>query len=156
MFSLSVGHVLFCQSLCHHDPLENSHLLWTCFQSLSKSSSHLRLVLNARLGMFWSSLAHQGIQWFTATFLRTTGTPEYWGQVVQTSPLCSSQAEHLKCLAKETLAFNAPVYSRLIHTTLGGAEMLHPCTLTQPPLISLHFPAIGLPPAQVFTCFHLP
>lgn len=69
--------------------------------------------------MFWLSLAHWGIQWFTATFLRKTGAPEYWREVV-----LFSQVEHLKCLAKETLLLNAIVYFRLIYNNLSDSEIL--------------------------------
>lgn len=38
--------------------------------------------------------------------------------------LCFSQAEHLKCLAKETLLLHATVYFRLIHNNLSDSEIL--------------------------------
>lgn len=96
----------------------------SCSQSFSESSLHLRLTLNTRLDMVWSSLAHPSTYWLTASSLRKTGTSEYCGQLVHTCPLCFSQAEHLKCLAKETSAFNAIPYFRLIGNILWDAEIL--------------------------------
>lgn len=137
---------------CHHDVLESMHLLWIILAhdfkpSLLVHKSNFKTSDN----MFRSNSVHHTIWWFTATILRKTGTPEYWGQAVQACPLCFPQSEHLKCLSKETLAFNAIAYFRLTRNVLCVAEFYNSCILTQPPWKRRHFPATRLLLTSLFT-----
>lgn len=139
-------------SPCHHDVLESMHLLRIILAHDFKPSLPVRKI-NFKMSdnMFRSNLVHHGIWWFTATFLRKTGTPEYWGQAVQACPLCFSQSEHLKCLSEETLAFNAIAYFRLICNILCEAKLYKNCILTQPPWKCTHFSATRLLLTSLFT-----